>query len=140
MKVFSASGLILDGTAKGEEFQINTTTYYNQDTPAISGLDNGGFVVTWEDDNKDGSGEGVYAQRFDNQGAPEAVPSSGSTRALAAVRKIPRSRRSITVVLVIAWQDGSTIYTQMFGETARPREETKVSNSSSELRAVGCRP
>lgn len=38
-----------DGNMLGSEFLINTQTANNQASPAISGLNNGGFVVTWLD-------------------------------------------------------------------------------------------
>jgi len=45
-RIFSA-----DGTASGAEFLVNTTTADNQLQPSVTGLGNGGFVVTWRDDS-----------------------------------------------------------------------------------------
>ena len=39
----------------GTEFRVNTTTSSNQYQPTIAALSTGGFVVTWQDDAKDGS-------------------------------------------------------------------------------------
>ena len=36
-----------DGTATGTEFQVNTYTSDNQQEPSVTGLADGGFVVTW---------------------------------------------------------------------------------------------
>jgi hypothetical protein len=50
------------------EFQVNTWTTGEQWFPSITSLSNGGFVVVWESDGQDGSGDGVYGQRFDSNG------------------------------------------------------------------------
>ncbi|MBK7954247.1 MAG: hypothetical protein IPK02_09950 [Candidatus Accumulibacter sp.] len=52
------------GVAVGPEFRVNTTTSNSQGDPAVVGLSDGSFVVTWADSNgTDGSSSGVYAQR-----------------------------------------------------------------------------
>ncbi|MBI1345433.1 hypothetical protein GC163_04010 [bacterium] len=56
------------GAAVGSEFLVNTTTVGNQFIPAIAMDADGDFIVTWSDYYHDGSGYGVYAQRFDNTG------------------------------------------------------------------------
>ncbi len=54
-----------NGQALGAEFRVNTTTWSNQGTPAI-GMDGAGnSVVAWQSEDQDGSGFGIYAQRFD---------------------------------------------------------------------------
>ena len=40
-----------DGTKVGSEFLVNTETYGFQRQPTVTGLTNGGFVVSWEDPN-----------------------------------------------------------------------------------------
>ncbi len=59
-----------NGVAVGSEFQINTYTPNAQTEPTVVGLAGGGFVVAWRSDSQDGSGAGVYAQRFDTNGVP----------------------------------------------------------------------
>ena len=56
------------GNAVGSEFQVNTETFNDQDNPDVAALDGGGFIVTWESQNQDGSALGVYGQRFDAAG------------------------------------------------------------------------
>jgi hypothetical protein len=53
-----------DGSALGETFRVNTFTTGDQSLPAISSKPNGGFVVAWESNGQDGSGEGIYAQKY----------------------------------------------------------------------------
>src|SRR5690606_38811171 len=62
-----------DGTAAGSEFRVNTTTSGAQYEPAVAMLEGGGFVVTWRSDNQDGSGTGVYAQRYAADGSALGV-------------------------------------------------------------------
>lgn len=44
-QIYSASG-----TAIGSQFQVNATTTNDQESPDITALNNGGFVVTWQND------------------------------------------------------------------------------------------
>lgn len=56
------------GAALGDEFQVNSYTLLAQDDPdvAVDGAEN--FVVVWRSMGQDGSGAGVYGQRFDAAG------------------------------------------------------------------------
>ena len=53
-----------DGTTVGDEFRVNTETYDWQLSTSVTGLSDGGFVVTWMSLNQDGSSFGIYGQRF----------------------------------------------------------------------------
>jgi hypothetical protein len=44
-----AQVLLANGTRVGSEILVNTATTSNQNTPQITALSNGGFVVTWQD-------------------------------------------------------------------------------------------
>ena len=57
------------GAAVGGEVRVNTVTVNDQTNPSIAGLAGGGYVVTWESYGQDGSGYGVYAQRYAASGA-----------------------------------------------------------------------
>jgi hypothetical protein len=52
-----------DGTTTGSEFLVNTTTSSSQLAPSVTGLQNGGFVVTWEDYSQSGGDTDNYAIR-----------------------------------------------------------------------------
>lgn len=54
----------------GSEFQINTATADHQDVPTVALTPGGDFVVVWESYGQDGSGEGIFLQRFASDGAP----------------------------------------------------------------------
>src|SRR5438046_8268888 len=47
---------------------VNTTTANPQDSPSITALSDGGYVVTWSSYDQDSSGWGIYAQRYDASG------------------------------------------------------------------------
>lgn len=58
-----------DGASGGEEFQANTETAGNQQYARVAASNDGDFVVTWASANQDGSGRGIFAQRFSAGGA-----------------------------------------------------------------------
>ncbi|MET3595343.1 VCBS repeat-containing protein, partial [Mesorhizobium shonense] len=59
-----------DGAPLGSEFRVNTYTLYEQWAPSVASLTNGGFVVTWQSNLQDGSGLGIYGQRYGADGSP----------------------------------------------------------------------
>ncbi|MDA8017679.1 MAG: hypothetical protein MPN21_09550 [Thermoanaerobaculia bacterium] len=59
---FDSAGGFVDS-----EFQVNTTTSGAQTLPAVDGLGDGRFVVTWN--TQTGSGDQVMAQRFASDGS-----------------------------------------------------------------------
>ena len=62
-QVYSESGIKV-----GSEFQVNTYTDDNQDNPAVSALQDGGFISSWFSYLQDGSQGGIYAQIFNSDG------------------------------------------------------------------------
>lgn len=65
----SATGTAL-AQRLGPEFQVNSFTTGRQWLPAVAGNGLGNFVVVWSSLGQDGSGYGVFGQRFDSTGAP----------------------------------------------------------------------
>jgi serralysin len=67
-----------DGNKVGDEFQVNTKVADSQKEPTVTGLDDGGFIVSWVAEYQDGNQEGKYQnglsgteiimQRFDKDG------------------------------------------------------------------------
>lgn len=51
-----------------QELRVNTFTANDQVTPAITALTGGNYVVTWQSNSQDGSGNGTYAQRYNAAG------------------------------------------------------------------------
>ncbi len=58
------------GVASGTEFQVNSYTSTAQDYAAVASDAAGNFVVVWESYYQDGSGFGIFGQRFASGGAP----------------------------------------------------------------------
>lgn len=60
------------GEPIGNEFQVNRYTDWYQTDPSVAALSNGGFVVTWSSwkQGEDNHRNGVFAQRYDESGAP----------------------------------------------------------------------
>jgi len=69
------------GQAVGGEFRVNSTTANVQSASAVRALLDGGFVVTWSSELQDGSGDGIYAQRYDAAGAPVGLRVTGTAGA-----------------------------------------------------------
>ncbi|GAB6069162.1 hypothetical protein JCM30760_02590 [Thiomicrorhabdus hydrogeniphila] len=57
-----------DGQKSGSETQVNTYIDNHQDSPVITSLAGGGYVVGWNSYDQDGSGSGAYMQVFDSSG------------------------------------------------------------------------
>ena len=53
----------------GGEATAHTITTGNQLSPSTAALNSGNYVVVWSDQNGDGSGTSIHAQRFDESGA-----------------------------------------------------------------------
>ena len=59
-----------DGSPVGAEVRINSSTNGNQIFPSVASFSDGGYVVVWQSDVQDGSGWGIYSQRYDSGGVP----------------------------------------------------------------------
>lgn len=109
----------------GTEFLVNTQKFESQYDPAITPLANGGFVVTWADDdgrvNSFTDGIGVKAQIFGAAGRPV-----GSEFQVAMVRASNAPTPAVTALsnggFAIAWQvdtnsawSGMDSYVQVYG-------------------------
>ncbi len=67
-RLFAADGQPLAGP-----FGVNTHTTGNQARPSVARSPDGTFIVIWDSDGaQDGDGKGIFAQRFDADGAPLA--------------------------------------------------------------------
>ncbi|MGE5276353.1 MAG: S-layer homology domain-containing protein [Acidobacteriota bacterium] len=61
------------GSKSGSEFQVNTYTTGDQAQPAVAMDGGGNFAVVWASTNQDGSGQGVFGQRYDAAGTPHGA-------------------------------------------------------------------
>ena len=107
------------GTAQGSEFLVNTFTAGGQYVASVTGLADGGFVVTWSSDGQDGSGYGIYGQRFDANGIAQGSEFPVNTYTTDS-QNFPSATALADGGFVVTWssdgQDGGSygIYGQRF--------------------------
>lgn len=96
------------GNPLGGEFQINTYTTKGQLAPAVAADSDGDFVVVWYSQDQDGSGTGIFGQRFDSGGT-----ASGSELQVNVVTTGGQLSPDVAVTpggdFVVAWQDGGPL-------------------------------
>ncbi len=115
-----------DGAAFTDEFVVNTYTDANQWRPSLACDANGNFVVAWVSQEQDGSGDGVFAQRFDNTGAAvDAEFQVNTTTDGAQSMRWGRSAAmddagSFAVVWESADSDGKGVFGQVFSSDGVP--------------------
>ena len=106
------------GVAVGSEFRVNTTTASNQSAPSVAVDADGDFVVAWVSSGQDGSGFGVYAQRYNASGAAVGSEFRVNTYT-ASTQSAPSVAVDADGDFVVAWQssgqDGSSfgVYTDI---------------------------
>ena len=113
-QLYDASGAKVEA-----EFQVNTFSIDWQFVSSASTLKGGGFVAAWKSFDQDGSGYGIYGQRFDAAGARVGGEFHVSTEVTN-----DQTHTSIAALagggFVVTWnsdgQDGDTygIYVQQF--------------------------
>ncbi|MEZ0371540.1 MAG: hypothetical protein ACAI44_20790, partial [Candidatus Sericytochromatia bacterium] len=107
------------GSPVGGEFLVNTTTFFEQKEPAVAMDADGDFVVAWQSQYQDGSGDGLYAQRYSSTGAAvggeflvNSETLNGQGQAAVAMADAGK--------FVIAWTsdnqdgDGRGVYAQLY--------------------------
>ena len=100
----------LAGIPMGSEFQINSFTTGNQSQPSVASDTDGNFVIVWHSVGQDGSGYGVFGQRF----SPAGIPMGSEFRAnayTASDQLIPAVASAANGTFVVVWnsygEDGS---------------------------------
>ena len=106
------------GSPVGPEVIVNTTRTDWQTNPSVAGLVDGGHVVTWI--SPDGSGSGVYQQRYDATGAP--VGSETRVNAVATGNQNGASAVGFdggghAVIFASDDGDGSGVFVQRYDST-----------------------
>ncbi len=130
------------GIPVGGETRINSTTALSQASPSVTGLSDGGYVVTWTSDSQDGAGYGVYAQRYDETGG-----TVGGEVRINTTTTGDQSTSDITELsgggYLITWHDngadgsGYGIYSQLFGADGAPvGDETQVNTYTTSTQEV----
>jgi len=55
----------VNGNTVNDAFVVNSFRLGEQANSDVTGLEDGGFLVTWQSDDQDGDGFGIFAQRYD---------------------------------------------------------------------------
>ena len=120
---FSAITLLAQAPSFAPEFQVNTYTSLEQYFPKVAGDANGNFVVVWESSsNQDGSGSGIFAQRYDSTGAPAGGEFLVNTYTTGFQQR-PSVAMNPAGAFVVVWQslnqDGSAqgVFGQLFNDS-----------------------
>ena len=127
---FAATGAPLGGA-----FRVNTFTTSAQFYPQVASDSVGNFVIVWNGYTQDGSGTGVFAQRFASTGTP-----LGAEFRVNTFTPGPQSRAVVASSpggdFVVAWQSEGqagpeyAIFAQRFASTGAPLGgEFRVSNT-----------
>ena len=100
----------MDGNKVGSEFKVNSTTTNAQTEPSVAMDPNGNFVIAWTSDLQDGSGLGVYAQRYNSAGVAQGGQIQLHTTT-ASDQEVPMLAMDASGNFVAVWQtnlqDGS---------------------------------
>jgi hypothetical protein len=120
----SIQAQLFDGDAMpvGGEFQVNTYTTGAQDSPAILGLGDGGFVVVWSGygNGSDTSDTSIQMRRFDLAGTPAGSESQVNTYT-TDYQANPGIGADGSGGFVIAWDSGGSGGTDTDGASAQAR-------------------
>jgi flagellin-like hook-associated protein FlgL len=132
------------GNKIGTEFQLNDYSTDAQTTPFVQSLKSGGFIATWNSNGQDGSGSGVFGQRFDNSG--NKVGDEFQINSYTNSDQKNPHRHPISELengnLVMTWssseQDGDDygVFAQIFDVGATNVDLTTMSNSQSAISLV----
>ncbi|MGH6770050.1 MAG: beta strand repeat-containing protein [Xanthobacteraceae bacterium] len=116
-----------DGTPSGTELLVNTTTTNIQDSPTITSLADGRFVVVWEDASASGgdtSSNAVRAQMFNADGSTSGAEflvnsTTASNQSIPTIAALADGR------FVVAWAD----FSQSGGDTSGFAVRAQVFNT-----------
>jgi Ca2+-binding RTX toxin-like protein len=132
------------GIPVGNEFQINSHTLGWQSSPSVTALSDGGFVVTWRSFGQDGSGYGIYGQRYTSIGIPV-----GNEFQINSTTSNDQSSPSVTALsdggFVVTWESwgqdgsGSGVYGRIFDaeNLATDREKFVLGDSTEPFYGYG---
>ena len=128
----------------GAETRVNTTTVTHQKNPSITALDGGGWIVTWQSLNQDGSGTGIYQQRYTSEGA-----AFGGESLVNTFTPNPQDDPDVTSLAdggwVVAWQsslqdgDNYGVYQQRYNADGTLRGVETIVNTTTASSQAGAR-
>ncbi|WP_299975047.1 Ig-like domain-containing protein [uncultured Pseudoteredinibacter sp.] len=127
----------VNGNTVNEAFVVNSFRLGEQANSDVTGLEDGGFLVTWQSYDQDGDGFGIFAQRYDANS--EKV---GGEFQVNQYYSSDQSRPEITSLenggFAVSWmsdgQDGNAagVYLRVFSADGNPRGNELQVNSQSQ--------
>ena len=116
-----------DGIPQGSEFQVNTYTTGSQFDHSVAMDVNGNFIIAWQSAGQDGSGYGVYAQRYSDLGVPQGTEFQVNTYTTSTQGR-PEAAFDTNGNFVIAWHSNNRtvppadygIYAQRYNNAGSP--------------------
>ncbi|MEH6836649.1 beta strand repeat-containing protein, partial [Falsihalocynthiibacter arcticus] len=123
-----------NGTPQGGEVPVNTYTVGDQNTPQVTALSDGGWVITWVSVDQDGDLRGAYAQAYNADGTPRGGEVQVNTETTGQ-QQFPTITALSDGGWVVTWTspDGDIygIYSQAYNADGSPQGiETQVNTST----------
>src|SRR5207253_1724895 len=87
----------------GSEFRVNTYTVGSQNFAAVAMSASGAFVIVWQSDGQDGSGWGLYGQRYNSSGLPQGSEFRVNTET-SGHQVYPRIAMNSSGQFVVTWE------------------------------------
>lgn len=123
----SSQGIFLqqfdsNGNLINDKIQVNTYTELAQNNPSITSTLNGGYVLTWQSYEQDGSSQGIYLQQFDSNGNrvnEEQQVNSTTTNAQENPQIISIADGGYVVVWESSDGSGTGVYLQQFDSSGK---------------------
>jgi hypothetical protein len=140
LAVSDSSDATFQITLDPAEFQVNTYTTGDQGTGYFAGRlvasdANGNFVVVWNSDDQDGSGDGIFGQRYDSDGhtrGSEFRVNAYTTGLQGAPSVTSDGSGNFVVVWESADGDDTGIFARRFDSAGSPRgAEFRVNSTTS---------
>lgn len=134
------------GVAQGADFHVNTNSTSSASSAAVAMDATGDFVIAWATYGQDGSGWGIYAQRYDSAGVAQGGEFQVNTYT-TNFQNVPSVAMDEVGDFVITWhsfsQDGSDygIYARLYNFAGVPtssefRVNTSTVNEQSDPRVA----
>jgi hypothetical protein len=108
------------GNPAGPEFRVNTYTTLAQRRPSVAAADSGNFVVVWASETQDGSGFGIFGQRYSDAGLPLG-PEFRVNSYATGDQTYPSVASDAAGSFVVVWRSVSQgVFGQRFGTSGNP--------------------
>ncbi len=127
-----------DGSKKGGETLVNTSTTGEQTVPVVAALDNGGWVVVWQSDALGADGVNIHQQAYFADGSPNGGEilvndATGGNNAAPSVAALPGGR------WVVTWESldggGADVFNKVFQQSDNTAQALALQPFSMDLPA-----